>query len=321
MYEENGCKENTDSIAAGTGWKLFNCGSGECFHYSRKLYFRRINGPGFGSEPFSEHSISACGDFNQLDLLYSWTALPGYQICRTYTHLSYCLSNLFNLTAGLGQAFDGNEPMLYAILAGVLMGCGLGMILQADASSGGLDIPPIILEKKFGLPVSATMWAMDVVLLVLQISQASILSISYGVIYMALTYVTMNQILSSGKHAVEMLVYTPKSEEVLECILHDQDKGASLIHVKSGYLKQEGYAVHSIFRKKDLASMQKAVFDIDPDAFVVISNVRQVRGTGFYPAKYSDLKKPIRKKKRQNRLPEICIFRDLKNSHTPVHFV
>lgn len=58
--------------------------------------------------------------------------------------------------------------------------------------------------------------------------------------------------------------------------------------------------------------MQKAVFDIDPDAFVVISNVRQVRGTGFYPAKYSDLKKPIRKKKRQNRLPEICIFRDLK---------
>ena len=202
----------------------------------------------------------------------------------------------FNLTAGLGQAFDVNEPMLYAILAGVLMGCGLGMILQADASSGGLDIPPIILEKKFGLPVSATMWAMDVVLLVLQISQASILSISYGVIYMALTYVTMNQILSSGKHAVEMLVYTPKSEEVLECILHDQDRGASLIHVKSGYLKQEGYAVHSIFRKKDLAPMQKAVFDIDPDAFVIISNVRQVRGTGFYPAKYSDLKKANQEK-------------------------
>ena len=60
--------------------------------------------------------------------------------------------------------------------------------------------------------------------------------------------------------------------------------------------------------------MQKAVFDIDPDAFVIISNVRQVRGTGFYPAKYSDLKKANQEKETAKSAAWNQHFRDLKQS-------
>ena len=188
------------------------------------------------------------------------------------------------MTAFLTEIRLTEDLLLCAILAGVLMGCVLGMILQADASSGGLDIPPIILEKKCHIPVSVSMWSMDAVLLGLQVTQASLNEIAFGLILMAVTYVTINRILSSGKQAVEILIYSKLHEELLSCLIHDLDKGASFIHIKSGYARKEGLAVHSVFSGKDLPAVQNAVFAIDPSAFMVISNVREVRGLGFRPA-------------------------------------
>lgn len=197
------------------------------------------------------------------------------------------------LTSFLKNLDLTSDPLVQAIAAGLLMGAGLGMILQADASSGGLDIPPIILEKKFHIPVTATMWAMDAVLLTAQIREASMVQVLMGFVFMAVTYLTMNRILSSGKQAVEMVVYTGNPERILDNVLHIQNKGASLIAVESGYSRKTGYAVHSVFRRKDLPVIQNAVFEIDPGAFMRISNVREVRGQGFRQNSVSENRKRI----------------------------
>lgn len=195
------------------------------------------------------------------------------------------------LTSFLKNLDMTSDPLVQALAAGLLMGAGMGMILQADASLGGLDIPPIILEKKFHIPVPATMWTMDVILLAAQIREASVVQVLMGFVFMAATYLTMNRILSSGKQAVEMLVYTGNPERILDNVLHVQNKGASLIAVESGYNRKTGYAVHSVFRRKDLPVIQNAVFEIDPSAFMRISNVREVRGQGFKQNNISEIQR------------------------------
>ena len=54
-----------------------------------------------------------------------------------------------------------NDILLSAIYAGIMVGLGVGIVIRFGASTGGLDIPPLILNKKFGIPVAVSMYLFD----------------------------------------------------------------------------------------------------------------------------------------------------------------
>ena len=60
------------------------------------------------------------------------------------------------------------DMMLSVIFAGLLVGAGIGIVLRVGASTGGMDIPPLILHKKLGVPISVTMNVLDISILLLQ---------------------------------------------------------------------------------------------------------------------------------------------------------
>lgn len=88
---------------------------------------------------------------------------------------------------------------LACVLAGCFMGVGIGLILKANASTGGTDIIAIILNKKFNIPVYITLNLIDLSMLTLQIVFSNITSILYGLIIVFLTSFTLNKTLSFGK--------------------------------------------------------------------------------------------------------------------------
>ena len=62
------------------------------------------------------------------------------------------------------------DPMLCTVFAGLLIGAGIGLVIQAGASTGGMDIPPLVINKKTGLPVAGMLYGFDVLILLLQMS-------------------------------------------------------------------------------------------------------------------------------------------------------
>ena len=61
-----------------------------------------------------------------------------------------------------------DDKMLSTICGGLMIGMGIGVVIRCGASTGGMDIPPLVLNKKFGLPVSVMLYAFDFVILISQ---------------------------------------------------------------------------------------------------------------------------------------------------------
>ena len=85
--------------------------------------------------------------------------------------------------------------LLAAVFAGTLAGAGVGLVMRAGASTGGLDIPPLILSKLTGVSVGTFMLMMNSVILALQVPFSQPRQIFYGVVNAVLTSVTLDAVL------------------------------------------------------------------------------------------------------------------------------
>lgn len=174
-----------------------------------------------------------------------------------------------------------HEPIVAALLAGVLMGLGLGLVIGAGASTGGMDIPVIILNKKTGLSVSFLMYIMDSCILLSQLTFHPLESLLYGIVLLGTTTLMINQVIMMGQSAFQIFVVSNKKEAIRQSIIHDLDKGATLVHIETGYQGKETYGVMCIVSPRDLHLVQKTVHEIDPYAFMTITKIQEVNGRGF----------------------------------------
>lgn len=125
--------------------------------------------------------------------LMGWVFMKSAFAARTMIS-AICYPVMINLTAGFHELIPSMPLAVQAVLGGAVMGAGLGLILKSGSSSGGLDIPPIILESRFHCPVSLTMGLMDCVLLALQISRTDLSGTICGFVLILTTYTFLNSV-------------------------------------------------------------------------------------------------------------------------------
>lgn len=99
----------------------------------------------------------------------------------------------------VGEYKVTDDVMLATVCAGLMIGFGIGLVILAGASTGGMDIPPLLLNKKFKLPVSLTMYIMDFVILIMQMGFNKMDKILYGLILVLLYTLTLGKVLSYGE--------------------------------------------------------------------------------------------------------------------------
>lgn len=190
-----------------------------------------------------------------------------------------------SLTSFLNTVHLVTDPLIAAIMAGIGMGFSLGIVIESGASTGGLDIPPIILGRKFGWNVSLIMNIQDLLILTYQITYSSLDQIICGLTILVVTTVIMNQVLTLGKSSLQIMIMSEKYEQLRTLFIHDLDKGATLFDIEGGFTQKEKKAICVLVPRKELYSIQQEVSQIDPKAFMIVSKVQEVRGLGFKPLK------------------------------------
>ncbi len=194
--------------------------------------------------------------------------------------------SVFQSMPGLGKVTDDN--LLAVIFSGLLIGAGIGVVIREGASTGGMDIPPLVLNKKMGLPVSVTMNGMDTGILLLQIVFTDKEMVLYGIL-LVLSYTSvLNKVLLLGKARMQVKIVTERYEEINQAIARELDRGVTLFRSKTGHLKREGYVVMSVVNNRELAQLNQLIQKLDPQAFIVIHQVNEVRGRGFTMKKEYD---------------------------------
>ena len=196
-------------------------------------------------------------------------------------------------TFSYNLCFIAVNTFLAVLFAGLMIGGGIGIVLRAGASTGGMDIPPLVLNKKFGISVSGSMNVMDTGILLLQMVFSDRESVLYGIL-LVLTYTTvLNKVLQMGQAKMQVKIVSSHYEEINHAIATQLDRGVTLLKSVTGYLKQDGYVVMSVVSHRELVQLNRLIQEIDPHAFIVVNQVNEVRGRGFtMKKKYdSDMKK------------------------------
>ena len=174
-----------------------------------------------------------------------------------------------------------NDILLNTLFGGALTGFAIGLAFRAGASTGGMDIPPLILDKHLGIPAAVSMYVLDVIILLLQFMILPLEKILYGILFVATYTIIIEKMMHLGTAKTEIRVISEKTDEIVKTILSDIDRGATIISAIGGFTRDSRQLVFSVVSNRDVPKLEKAIHRIDPECFVIVSRISEVRGRGF----------------------------------------
>ena len=214
-------------------------------------------------------------------LVWGWAVLG--QAFALNTLASSVLSPAFlGLFEGLlaGRVLT-EDIFLCTVFSGLGIGVALGLVIRSGASTGGLDIPPLVLNKWFKLPVSATMLTFDIAVLLMQAMFSPVQQVLYGIVMVLIHTIVMDKMLMLGASRTEVKIVSSQSDAICAAILAQLDRGVTILHGEGGYTREPSAVLLSIVSNRELPRLEKLAHSIDPTCFLIVSHVTEVSGRGF----------------------------------------
>lgn len=205
---------------------------------------------------------------------------------RDFAFKTLLVSLLFPVLLELFQRLDiltelSADPLISSLLAGGMLGFGTGLVLLGNGSCGGFDILGVVLNKKLGVPVSLVMVLCDGSVLIAQALKLGVLNTVYGVLVILVCSFTINRVLTNGKEEGQMLIFSQKYEEIRRALLDDQDVGLTFLNGETGYMRRPIKVIVTVMPHSKIETVKKAVYGIDPTAFLLLNSTRYVGGKGY----------------------------------------
>ena len=174
-----------------------------------------------------------------------------------------------------------DNVMLATIYGGVLLGIGVGLIVRVGASTGGTDILALVLNRWLHVSVAVLLYIVDFLVLSFQAFFADSEQILYGILALVLNTLILNRVMLMGKSQIQLFVISDKYEEVKRRMLLEVDVGATMVYIETGYGHRQQKGVLCVIPGRKLYLVNEMIQNIDPKAFITISQINEVRGRGF----------------------------------------
>ena len=181
----------------------------------------------------------------------------------------------------LGDYQLTDDLLLCAIFSGLGIGVALGMVIKTGSSTGGTDIPTIILSKKLHIPISVILYTFDVLILGAQATFRPADSILYGILHVIVYTIVLDKVLMMGTSRTEIKVISSKVAEIGEAIRIEMDRGVTLLDGEGGYDHAKKQIVLSVITNRELPKVERLIHEIDPESFIIVNRVSEVHGRGF----------------------------------------
>ncbi|WAA10573.1 YitT family protein [Fervidibacillus albus] len=185
------------------------------------------------------------------------------------------------------QRYQYNIPLngdltLAALFAGVFLGIGLGIIFRYGGTTGGVDIIARLVQKYIGWSIGKTMFMFDTG--VITLSLITYLNPREAMYTLVAVYIAARviDIIQEGAYAARgAFIVSDEHEEIGERIIHDLNRGVTVLHGRGFYSKNEKNVLYCVVAQNEIGALKNLVNGVDPHAFITISNVHDVLGEGF----------------------------------------
>lgn len=169
------------------------------------------------------------------------------------------------------------------LIVGILIqGIGLGIVFNQDASTGGTDIIAKILNKFYNFEIGKGLLIADFVVVSLAAYSFGIELAIYAFLGIIMNGLIIDTAIEGFNLKVNVSIISKESDAIQKFIVEKLERGATIYTAKGAYTMRDKEIVTSVMDKKEFIRLKTYIKALDPDAFVMISNVREVLGEGFY---------------------------------------
>lgn len=177
-----------------------------------------------------------------------------------------------------------SDPFMAVVLGGLFNGVALAVVFMNNGSTGGTDIIAMIANRLAHLPVGKMMMISDIVVISLAYFLPEVRSVEkvlFGLCYTFMFSTAIDWMMSRLRQSVQFLIFSRKHEQICDAIMHEANRGVTILNGEGGYSHQEMKVLACLARKNESERIFRIVKAIDPEAFVSMSDVRGVFGKGF----------------------------------------
>lgn len=178
-----------------------------------------------------------------------------------------------------------DDLLMCVLFGGICVGLAIAMVVKVGSSTGGMDIPPLLLQKYMGISVSKSLYVFDFIIVVGQALIVSPDMLLYGVLLVMVYSIMVDKVMALGDAQLQMEIVSDKADEIRQAILQDVDRGVTLLHAQTGYYRKELDVLLTVISPRERHRTEQLVRRIDPNAFIILSQVSKVSGRGFSESK------------------------------------
>ena len=174
------------------------------------------------------------------------------------------------------------DSLLASLYGGLIAGVGIGIVMRTGASTGGMDIPPLILNKVTNIKVSTLVIIIDALTVMLGFLAFGLEEILIGFISVFATGYTIDKVLLfGGSISKSVQIISDNSDEIVSAIHNKLDRGTTLTEATGGFTGKKRIVILVVVSQNQYNELIDIVNSIDKEAFVITTDATSVHGEGF----------------------------------------
>ncbi|MBP2623353.1 YitT family protein [Streptococcus oricebi] len=179
------------------------------------------------------------------------------------------------------EALQG-DILIACLATGIILGSGLGIIFNAGGTTGGTDIVARIFNKYTSISMGKLMFTVDIVVisLVLLVFR-DLRMVSYTIIFVFITSRVIDIIAEGGFAGKGFLIVSTKPDDLAQAIVEKLERGVTFLHGQGYYRQEDVKIVYCVVSRNEMQQMKKLINQIDPYAFITITEAHEILGEGF----------------------------------------
>lgn len=181
----------------------------------------------------------------------------------------------------LNFGFKVEDILLSAVFGGVLNGVGMGILFRHATSQGGLDILAMIARKEWNMNIGSALMAMNCVIVAVASVLFGVERGMYTLIAMYIAYQCVDKVISGFDVKKQIIIISNKSKEIADIIMVDPHRGVTLLQGKGAYTQEAKEVIYCVANNHQVVRIKQIVDEVDPKAFMSISDMVEVSGKGF----------------------------------------
>jgi len=175
-----------------------------------------------------------------------------------------------------------DNPLLASIYGGILVGIGVGIVFRNKGTTGGTDLAAAIVNNYMKLSVGVVLFVIDASVIVAAgiVFKSAELAL-YALLTVFLTARVIDIVQEGFAYAKAALIISNTPDEVAGAIIDKLDRGATALHGRGMYTGIDRDIVLAVVTRAEISTLKEIVHNIDPQAFVILTDVHEVLGEGF----------------------------------------